>query len=147
MFFALQATLDPVGNISLVLQIVILFLLILGLPRVRGPSNANLLWHGYSTLAALVLHTILIFLIMVPTLTDGLGEIAELSSLSAFTVWSHAVLGTAAEVFAIILVVAWLVPGPKRMACARKKKWMLPIFIVWVISVVNGTIVHVLGLI
>ena len=139
--------LDPIGNISLILQIVILFLLILGLPFFRGQKDQkNITWHGYCTVAALVLHTILIFLVMIPTFTGGLGELGELSLLNLFTVWSHIVLGTAAEVLGVIIIAFWLGKGPKKMACWKLKKWMLPTFVIWVISIVNGTLIHILGM-
>ncbi len=141
------AALDPVGNVSLTLQIVILFLLILGLPFVRGPSNKkNLMLHGYLTVLALALHTILIFAVMVPSFENGFAEFGDLSLLSSFTVWSHAILGTAAEVLGILLVATWLIYGPSKMRCGRWKKWMAPIFVIWVISIVNGALVHILGL-
>ncbi len=139
--------LDPVGNTSLVLQIVILFLLVLGLPLVRGStSKRNLMRHGYLTLAALALHTVLIFLVMVPTFTNGLGELGGLSVLNSLTVWSHVILGTAAEVLAAIIILTWLFKGPSSMACAKMKKWMTPTLVIWVIGIVNGALVHIFGL-
>lgn len=143
----LAVALDPVGNVSLSLQVAILFLLILGLPFVRSQSSRkNLTWHGYSTVAALVLHTILILLVMVPSFTKGVSEFGELSIFNSITVWSHAVLGTTAEVLGIVLVVAWLRRGPSKMACALWKKWMMPTFIIWTVSIVNGALVHILGM-
>jgi hypothetical protein len=145
---SLAAALDPVGNVSLILQIVILFLLILGLPFVRGQSSVkNFIMHGYSTLAALILHTILIFLVMIPSFAEEIGEINGLSMLASFTVWSHAVLGTTAEIMGIIIVVAWVRKGPSKMACAAWKKWMLLTFVIWVISIVNGALIHILNII
>ena len=147
MFNVVFVALDPVGNVSLALQIVILFLLVLGLPFFRGQSNIkNLMLHGYSTVIALVLHTILIFIVMIPTFTGGLGELGGLSLFDSVTVWSHIVLGTAAEVLGIVLVASWLVKGPSRMACGRWKKWMMPIFVVWVVSILNGALIHILGM-
>jgi hypothetical protein len=147
MFYFLDVALDPVGNVSLVLQVVILFLLVLGLPFFRGQINKkNFMFHGYSTVAAIVLHTALIFVVMVPSFTGGLSELSGLSLFDSVTVWSHVVLGTAAEVLGVILVAAWLIQGPARLACGRWKKWMMPIFVVWVISIVNGALVHVLGM-
>ncbi|TFH22723.1 hypothetical protein E4G67_04035 [Candidatus Bathyarchaeota archaeon] len=141
------AALDPVGNVSLSLQVVILFLLILGLPFVRRPSNQkNLMLHGYLTVLALALHTILIFLAMIPSFANGFSELGDLSLFSSVMVWSHAILGTAAEVLGILLIASWLVSGPSKMACSRWKKWMMPIFIIWVISIINGALVHILGL-
>lgn len=142
---------DPVGNISLVLQIVILFLLVLGLPFFRGQTGKkeqkNLIAHGYSTVAALVLHTILIFVIMIPSLASGIPAVAYLTFVSAFTVTSHAILGTLAEILGLLIVAFWLGKGPKKMTCWRHRRWMSFTFIIWVISVVNGTLVHVFGLI
>lgn len=139
--------LDVVGNISFALQIAILFLLVLGLPFVRGAGNRkNLMRHGYSTVLALVLHTLLIFLVMIPTFTGGIDELGGLSLLNSITVWSHIILGTAAEVLGLILVVSWLSKGPSNMTCGRLKKWMAPIFIIWTISVVNGAIIHIMGI-
>ena len=65
---------DP-GSISLALQVTILFLLIIGLPFVKGKdSKNNAKRHGYSTLAAIVLHTVLIFGVMVPSFGSNLGD-------------------------------------------------------------------------
>jgi hypothetical protein len=140
-------SLDPVGNVSLILRIVILFLLILGLPFVRGQnSRKNIIWHGYSTVLALVLHTILIFVVMIPTFAGGFAEIAGLSLFNSISVWSHAVLGTTAEVSGIMLVALWLLKGPSSMACGRLKKWMMPIFIIWTVSIINGALVHIIGM-
>jgi hypothetical protein len=145
--FQLMVPLDAVGDISLVLQIAILFLLILGLPFLRGVgSKKNLMWHGYSTLAALVLHTILIFLVMVPAFTGGFDELSGLSLAYSATVWSHIILGSAAEILGLIVVVSWLSKGPSKMSCVRLKKWMSPILIIWVISIVNGAIIHLIGI-
>jgi uncharacterized membrane protein YozB (DUF420 family) len=147
-FISLALGLDPVGNVALALQVAILFLLILGLPFVKGwSSKKNLKRHGYSTALAVVLHTILIFIVMVPSFMNGLGEIGGLSFLDAFNVSSHAVLGIIAEVLGVFLVVVWLRKGPSVMACERWRKWMMPTFIIWVVSVVGGALIHVLGMI
>jgi hypothetical protein len=139
--------LDPMGNISLILQIVILFLLVLGLPMVRGAmTKQNLVRHGYLTLIALVLHTSLIFVVMVPSFSKGLGELGGLSLFSSVVVWSHEILGTLAEILAILIILPWLYRKPSQMACARMKKWMMPTFIIWVIAVVNGSLIHILGM-
>jgi hypothetical protein len=142
-----MVALDPIGNVSLILQIVILFLLILGLPLVKGANTKqNLMRHGYLTVIALALHTILIFVVMIPSFTKGVGEIAGLSLIDSFNILSHVILGTAAEILAIIIIVPWLYKQPSKMACAKLKKWMWPTFIIWTISIINGTLIHVLGM-
>jgi hypothetical protein len=139
--------LDPVGNVSLVLQIVILFLLILGLPLARGFGvKKNLMRHGYLTVLALILHTLLIFIVMIPSFGNGLGDLGGLSFPYSFTVWSHVVLGTAAEVLGVLVVGFWVSKPLSNMACARVKKLMLPLFVIWTLAVVNGALVHILGM-
>jgi hypothetical protein len=139
--------LDPVGNISLTLQVVILFLLVLGLPFARGiGGKKSFMRHGYLTVLALILHTILIFIVMIPSFSSGFGELGELSFLSAFNVWSHAILGTAAEILGFIVVGFWLSKPLSNMACVRVKKVMLPLFIIWTISLINGALIHILGM-
>ena len=133
------------GDISLVLQVVILFLLILGLPFAKGfGGKKNLLIHGYLTILALVLHTVLIFIVMIPSFSSGLGELGEFSFLNAFNVWSHVVLGSAAEILGFIVVGFWISKSPSKMACGKIKILMLPLFIVWTISLVNGALIHIL---
>ena len=140
--------LDPVGNVALVLQIAILFLLVLGLPFVKGLNGKkNLKRHGYSTVLAVVLHTVLIFAVMVPSFVMGFGEIGGLTFLDALNFLSHAVLGTVAEVLGIFLVVSWLRKSPSMMACARWRRWMMPTFVIWAISIVGGAAIHILGMI
>jgi hypothetical protein len=139
--------LDPVGNISLVLQVVILFLLILGLPFVKGIGvKRNLLMHGYLTILALITHSVLIFIVMIPAFSNGIGELNGLSFLAALTVWSHAILGTVAEILGIIVIGFWVSKPLSNMNCLRMKKVMLPLFIIWTISIVNGAMIHILGL-
>jgi hypothetical protein len=139
--------LDPVGNVSLILQVVILFLLILGLPFVKGiGAKKNLMLHGFLTALALVLHTFLIFIVMIPTFNNGLGELSGLSFLYALTVWSHVILGTAAEILGIIVVGFWVSKPLSNMACARTKKIMLPLFIIWTVAIINGALVHIFGM-
>jgi uncharacterized membrane protein YozB (DUF420 family) len=139
--------LDPVGNISLILQIVILFLLVLGLPFFRGEQNQkNLMAHGHVTVVALILHTILIFIVMIPSFTSGFNGLGSLSLFDALTVWPHIVLGTSAEVLGLIIIGDWFKNGAKKMTCWKRHRWMRPTFVIWVISIINGTLIHVLGM-
>ena len=139
--------LDPVGNVSLVLQFVILFLLILSLPLARGFGvKKNLMRHGYLTVLALILHTFLIFIVMIPTFGNGLGELGGLSFPYSLTVWSHVILGTTAEVLGILVVGFWMSKPLSNMACTRMKKIMLPLFVTWTLAIINGALVHLFGM-
>jgi hypothetical protein len=135
------------GSVSLAFQVIILFLLIIGLPFVKGKDSAiNAKRHGYSTLAAVTLHTILIFGIMIPSLSSNLSGIANFSPIESIVVWSHMILGILAEVLAVSLVASWLLKSPSKMTCYRTKAWMTPIFVIWAISIVNGALIHILGI-
>jgi len=141
-------TLDPVGNVSFVIQIIVLFLLILGLPLSKGSANQkNLIHHGYSTLAALILHTTSILIVMIPSLVGGVNGFADMDFVASVTVWSHVVLGTLAWILGTIIIAFWLGKGPSKMTCTIWRKWMMPVFIIWVISIFNGALVHVFSLI
>jgi hypothetical protein len=143
----LASALDPVGNVALVLQVTILFMLILGLPFVKSEgSKKNLMRHGYLTTLAVALHTVLIFVVMVPSFVNGFNGLAGQSIEDLLNVWSHVVLGTVAEALGVLLIVAWLHRPPSTLACSRWKKWMMPTFVIWVISLVGGTLIHILGM-
>lgn len=136
---------DPIGDISLILQVVILFLLILGLPFIKGVGvKRSYKTHGYLTILALILHSIIIFTVMVPAFGGGIGELGELSTVASVTVWSHVFLGTAAEILGIMVVGLWLSKPLSNMACLKMKKTMLPLFIIWTISIINGALIHLL---
>jgi hypothetical protein len=138
---------DPVGDISLVLQVVILFVLILGLPFVKGLGvKKSFFMHGYLTIFALILHSVLIFIVMIPVFNNGIGELGGLSFLAALTVWSHVILGTVAEILGIIVIGFWFLKPLSNMACLRMKNVMLPLFIMWTLSIINGAIIHILGM-
>ncbi len=143
--------LDPVGNVSLVFNVVVLFLLIIGLPLIRGGrktvnAKRNFIRHGYLTIVALLLETILIFVVMVPSLLSDVSELGELSILDSANIWSHVVLGIIAEALGFAIVALWLYNRPSTMACGKTVKWMTPIIVIWIIVVATGTLIHVLGM-
>lgn len=139
--------LDPVGNISLVLQVVILFILILGVPLARGEgSKKNYVRHGYLTALALILHTVLVLTVMIFMAFDGFVTIADLPIVNLIAVLSHMILGAAALVLGFVVVGLWLSKPLEEMACFRARRAMLPLFTIWTISLVTGAIIHILEL-
>jgi hypothetical protein len=135
------------GGISLALQVVILFLLVLGLPFVRGVSGRkNLSIHGYVTVSAVVLHTILIFVVMIPSALTDFASLSNLSIPDQILAMAHAVLASITEALAIAVIGIWLLKSPSKMACFRYRKWMIPLFIIWTLSVVTGAIGYFFGI-
>jgi hypothetical protein len=135
------------GNISLAFQVVILFILILGLPLARGAgSKKNFIRHGYLTVLALVLHTTLTFIIMIPTFSRGVVDITTLPVLYQINVLSHVILGFTAEVLGFVIVGFWISKPLKNMGCMKARKMMLPLFIIWTISIVSGALIQIFGM-
>jgi hypothetical protein len=135
------------GYVSLGFQVVIFFLLILGLPLVRGTGNRkNLMRHGYLTVLALMLHTSLVIILMIPTIDGGFGALSGLSFLDSLIAWSHIILGTAAIILGFMVVGFWLSKPFSNMACLRARRIMFPLLIIWAISLINGALVHIFGI-
>ncbi len=137
-----------IGDLSLILQIVIFFTLILGLPLTReAPKNAkNFLRHGYLTTFALALHTVLVIVVMIFLALDGYSEIFSLPTLSLFVDLGHIFLGFAALVLGWAVVAFWFTKPLKALGCYRAKKLMLPLIVVWAISLIMGAVVHLFDL-
>jgi hypothetical protein len=136
------------GTISLVLQIAILFLLIFGLSIVKGvrTSKKNLRIHGYLTILALAIHTILTFFIMIPTHFAELEKLGEVSFFSFSIVWSYVLFGSLVLILGSRVVWSWVSKPLNDLACLRMQKMMLPIFLVWEISAFIGVLIQLRGL-
>ena len=139
--------LDLTGNVTLTLSVTSLFLLILGLPLVAGVSNKkNLTRHGYLTIIALTLQTIVVFVVMVPSLIVNLSGIVDLSMLNALNTWIHVGVGVFALGSGFAYVGLWLWFSRSKMRCFTAKKYMLPTFIIWIIAIITGALIHILQL-
>ena len=76
----ISLTFDP-GDASLVLQVVIFFLLVMGLPFVKGiGTKKNSMIHGRLTVLALIMHTVLIFVAMISPLSGVSGRLVGFPS-------------------------------------------------------------------
>jgi membrane-associated HD superfamily phosphohydrolase len=114
---------EPIGSITLTLSVVAVFLLVLGLPLVKRLNNrTNLKRHGILTLVALALQTVLIFVIMVPSLIQNFGKVVPLQPVFSSNTWFHAVLGLSAFISGFAYVALWLFFYSSGMRCARAKK-------------------------
>ena len=137
--------LDLVGNVTITLSVTSLFLLIIGLPLVRGlTSKKNLERHGYLTIAALFLQTLLVLVVMIPSFTNNINAILALSPAYSMDTWLHVGLGVFSEASGFAYVALWLIYSRSRMRCAQAKRYMMPTFIVWIIAIVSGSLIHML---
>jgi uncharacterized membrane protein YozB (DUF420 family) len=136
---------DIVRSITLTLSVVAMFLLVLGLPLVKGINNKkNLKRHGILTAVALVLQTTLIFVVMVPSFVGNFDAIVALPPLFFFNHLLHIALGLSAFISGYTYVALWILFVSSQMRCARAKKYMMPTFIVWIIAVISGALIYML---
>ena len=137
--------LDIVGNVTITLSVASLFLLIIGLPLVRGLTNKeNLKRHGYLTIAALFLQTLLVLVVMIPSFARNINSVLALSPENAADSWIHVGLGIFSEASGFVYVSLWLVYSRSRMRCAQAKRFMIPTFVAWIIAIVSGSLIHIL---
>jgi hypothetical protein len=137
--------LDLMGNITLTLSTIIIFMLVLGLPLIKGiNSKQNIERHGYLTIVALVLQTVVVFVVMIPSVLRSTVAILSLSPPYTVNTWFHFGLGFAAEVSGFSFIGLWVVFSRSKMQCAKAKKYMMPALIIWIIAVVTGALIHLL---
>ena len=125
-----------IATVSLVLQIIILFLLFGGLWL---KAKKKFRQHGIVMLVAVVLHTITILAVMFPSFRAIMtGDVPILIS----TITSiHGVLGIVAEVLGIWIVASWRLRTSLQY-CMPKKKWMLLTIISWLTAIILGVIIY-----
>jgi hypothetical protein len=93
------------------------------------------------TLVALALQTVLIFVILVPSLIQNFGKVVALQPVFSLNTWLHAVLGLSAFISGFAYVALWLFFYSSGMRCARAKKYLMPTLIVWILAVISGAFI------
>ncbi len=94
-----------IDSFTITLSVVAVFLLVLGLPLVKGiNTKKNLIRHGILTIVALALQAVLIFVIMVPSFVNHFGEIVSLQKMFSFNIWLHVILGLLAFISGLAYV-------------------------------------------
>ena len=79
---------------------------------------------------------------MIPTLVMTPIEISKFSLLDYWIIIAKVTFGILGTVMGFICIVPWFFKPLNQMACIKVKRWMLPTFIVWTLSVVLGTVVR-----
>ncbi|HVP40675.1 MAG TPA: hypothetical protein VMS95_01815 [Candidatus Krumholzibacteriaceae bacterium] len=132
------------SDVNLLLQMVIFAVLLAGF--LLAKFKRSFMKHGITMLVALVLHTVLIFGIMVPSLLslEEAGLLANLSGrLALFTV-PHAILGSIVEIFAIYLVGTFLFNRVNVKSCFKNKRQMKVTIILWFLEIILGVYIYIL---
>jgi hypothetical protein len=84
---------------------------------------------------------------MIPSFLKNFNAVLSLSPLYAIDTWLHVGLGVFAEVTGFWFVLLWLIYNVSRMRCATARKYMTPVFVIWIIVDVTGALVHLLQMI
>jgi len=137
---------ELVGDVSLALNVLSLFLVVIGVFGRRG-SRRVLLRHGYLSVAGLALKIGTVVAAMLPPLL--LEFPMELSEFSIFQLSFFAVkiaLGILGTIMGLICIVPWLLKNREENSCVKVRRWMLPTLIVWILAVVLGAITHLGGI-
>jgi uncharacterized membrane protein YozB (DUF420 family) len=98
--------------------------------------------HGVIMACCIVLNTISIFAIMVPSLLRLKGLISGLSTRLSLLVMTHAILGSVVEILGVLLVVAWVFNGTRIDNCFQRKYVMLATIILWILEIILGVYVY-----
>jgi len=93
--------------------------------------------HGYLTILALILHIILFMIVMIPSFGTGFCGL-DLSLPYVLIFWSHVILGTVAAILVFVIIGFWASRSISKMGCVRMKKVMMPLLMIWAISLING---------
>jgi uncharacterized membrane protein YozB (DUF420 family) len=129
------------ADLSLLLQVAILLVLLASL---WFKFKRSYLRHGISMGMAVVLHTISIFALMVPSLLASRGLFGDLLNRLALVVLSHAVLGSLVEVMGLILLSMLVLNRGVTKACFRNKMIMRVTLVLWVVELIVGVYVYFL---
>lgn len=123
-------------DITLISQIAILLLLILGYKYVK---EKKLKTHGLIMTIALILHTLTILFVMIPSFIIYFDVLLRnVFSLGSIITLVHAIAGILAELFGIILVFEWRFRSPPNMKCAKRKWMMRLLFALWTLALILG---------
>jgi len=133
------------GDISLGLNVIALIFVTVGIVRRKG-SKKVMIRHGFLSLLGFAIKLATVFVVMIPALLVASSDLAELSALPLGLVVVKVVLGIAGDAMGFVCIVPWLLKPVEQMGCYRVKKWMLPTFIIWSISIILGAIIHLGGI-
>jgi hypothetical protein len=124
-----------VATVSLVLQVVILVLLSGSLELKRRKKFRQ---HGITMLTAVVLHTISIAAVMIPSFRVITAGDFTIFSLIAYV---HGTAGALSELFALWILLTWRLRTSIQY-CAPKKRVMLLTLTLWLTAIVLGILLY-----
>jgi len=123
-------------DVALLLEIVIMIILLLGY---KAKRDKKLRLHGLYMSAAVILHTILVVSVMIPSFVIYFSLLTrDITSPGVIVTWFHAIVGILADILGIYIVAEWRFQPPPQMACTRRKGLMKPLLALWLLALFTG---------
>lgn len=129
------------ADVNLSLQVAILLILTVGCGFKR---RHNYVKHGIIMGIAVALHTILIFVTMLPSLMASTGLFANLLNRLTLTILPHSILGSIVEILGIYLLSIWASNRRVSKACFKKKMIMKATIALWAAELFLGVYIYIL---
>lgn len=123
------------ADLNLLFQISIFIILIFGWYL---KSKRRYVKHGVIMGIHLVLHTISIIIVMLPSLLSMRGIFENPSSPLTLTTIAHLILGSLVEILGIWLVGKWVLNTSKIDVCLKGKKIMRVVILLWLLELLLG---------
>jgi hypothetical protein len=124
------------ATVSFALQVVIPVLLLVSLGlKVKKKFRE----HGITMLVAVVLHSISIFALMVPSF--GIISSGNFSAAVSAVTYIHGIAGIVAEVFGVWIIISWRLRTSLQY-CAPKKNLMRITLISWFTALILGILLY-----
>ena len=120
----------------MVLQIAVLIIL---MGSLFLKMKKKLQQHGLTMLIAVLLHTISILAVMIPTFISGFAVAGaiDFGNINVLIAFLHATTGIIAELLGIVLIIVWRFQSSLH-SCSKKKTTMRFTLVIWLISLVLG---------
>ncbi len=127
-----------VATVTLAIQLFVLGLLIAGYVFKRQNKFRR---HGLLMFTAVVLHIILVFVIMAPSLGVIVFTPTEISSATIGLAVVHAALGLITLILGVWIAATWRLRQSLQY-CQPKKRIMRVTFILWIITIAVGATLY-----
>ncbi len=125
------------ATINLAIQFIVLALLIVsyGLKKMNKFRQ-----HGLTMLSAVILHTIMVLSIMIPSLVSIYFAVTLSTTIISIAI-IHGIIGALTWVLGLLIVATWRLRKDLKY-CQPKKRLMRTTYILWLVTIVLGTLLY-----
>ena len=129
------------SDLNLIFQFLIAAVLVLALFAI---VKRKYVIHGVLMGCGVVLHTISIFVVMVPSFLILRHLISGLTTRLSLLIVIHATAGSIVEILGVLLVAAWVFDRDKVNNCFQRKYIMLVTITLWIVEFLLGIYLYMM---